>query len=292
VVALLAAAVLAQVPADGAAVLTLGRTGVSPERALEVASDVEAVLREGHLSIAVSSGVAAQRVSGLPNCGGKRECAGKLAAAAGARFAVALYAAQVLNDLALHLELISADGELLSQDDVIVPAAAREPALRAPLQKFVELAATGIARWQSAQPSPSHAAADAPRLAPAIHPEAPPTLVSTAQARSARPLWVWAPGVAGVVAAGAGIYFLAQAQSAADQLRATPSTLSLAQATALRDQGVQNRTLGLVAAGAGAAGIAASGILFGTWSSPSESARLQISPAPGGWGLAVSGSLR
>lgn len=106
--------------ASGASVLVSRTTEVSDEGALEYAQLVEAELKRAGISLRQPAGSAASEARG---CQSDRACLGALAARQGARVAVTLELARLLDDFAAHVELVrAADGALLADVDIVGPA--------------------------------------------------------------------------------------------------------------------------------------------------------------------------
>jgi hypothetical protein len=290
---------------DGTAVIVSGRSELSQDEGQAIARQVEQALSDKGLRMALPVHQAQATLAGLSECLDQRPCTASRAVLLGVPAVVSLQAAKAARLVSLHLELISAaDGALLTQDDVVVPTPVDAARLAASLDAFAEHARAALAALTfPVAPKPPPAAEalpppppppPSPRAAPPAVTEvtaAPDTPVATGtvpEPSAGRGLWNWAPATAGLVLAGAGIYFFAQAQSVADQFnRAAPG--SLPDPAGLERQGINDRTAGIVFAAAGAAGLGATALLLGLDAGRAAQA-VSLAPSPGGFALGVHGT--
>jgi len=277
----LAQAPLAQASvAEGPAAMVCAHSGVSEDRALSLAADVEAELRKEGVTVAVSAPEAAAKLASLPECGAQRPCVADRGRTLRVPAVVAIYAAQVLSDLAVHLELVSSEkGEVLAQDDLIIPAGAPAGALSGQSARFAAASRVALARIAEQRPS------RAERIAAAGPGEAGPTTVTT-EPVAGRPIWVWAPALAGVIAVGVGGFYLAEAQSQVNRLESTNPRLTSDQAAQAFRDGVSQRRIGGCLVGAGVLAASTSLVLYKV-GSPAASP-VSLSPTVGTWGLSAS----
>jgi hypothetical protein len=218
--------------------------------------------------------------------------------ALGARLVVAIHAAQMMDELSIHLELIDcASAELLGDETSMVPAAARSLPDE-PFGLFAARVATALAKAAPPPPPDAPVAEATAEERPSPPPEAPPppspaeapAAQLVAHASSARAPWVWAPGAAGVVLVAAGTYFAINANSEAQQLwNLQPATT--ADARALASQATQDRALGAVFLGAGVAGFAATWLLYRA-TAPDEAPTVSLIPSGQGWQFTAEGRWR
>jgi hypothetical protein len=287
---------------DGTAVIVSGRSELSQDEGQTLARQVEQALSTKGLRIAVSTRQAQATLAGLSECLDQRPCVAARAVLLGVQTVVSLQTAKAARLLSLHVELINAaDGALLAQDDIVVPSPVDAARLSASLDPFAEHARAALASLKEPVPPKPPPAANAlappPPPPPPPHPipaemtaapERPFTAESVPEASTGRGLWNWAPATAGLVLAGVGIYFIAQAQSVADQFnRAAPG--SVPNPAALEQQGVNDRTAGILFATAGAVGLGATAVLLGLDSGRGASA-VTVAPSPGGFALGVRGT--
>jgi hypothetical protein len=128
-----------------------------------------------------------------------------------------------------------------------------------------------------------------PEPLPAVRPEVTPGAPARG-VKASRPWWIWMPAAGGAVSAGAGTYFMLQAQKKHDALKNSTVDNPLFNADQVAKDGKRHQLLSRIGFGLGVAGVATSTVLY-LFPPGKSDVTPTVTVGPGGGMVGVAGTL-